>query len=134
MNKSCSLLTLTSQDIPVFTDANVVPVMDSVSNRVTVLSLVNDEIRYDFDIYPVEAPGFSSDLTKMVDVQPNPGDLCDAVANQPLGGYPALYSNLEYQYVEGTQSGWDKKNVISYNIVPDVGTPVNCIHSVVHVW
>ncbi len=134
LNKSCALTTLTSQDIPVFTDAYAVPVMSSVSNRVTVLSLINGEIMYDFDIYPIEAPGFSSDLSKMVDVQPNPGDICDSVADQPLSSYSPLYSNLEYQYVEGTQNGWDKKAIISYNIVPDVGTPVDCIHSVLHVW
>ncbi len=134
LNKSCSLTTLTSQDIPVFTDVYAVPVMSSVSNRVTVLSLVNSEIMYDFDIYPVEAPGFSSDLSKMVDTQPNPGDICDSVSNQPFVSYDPLYSNLEYQYVESTQDGWNKKAVISYNIVPDVGTPIDCIHSVLHVW
>ncbi len=133
-NRTCSAMVLTTQDINTFVDVYSVVSMNSLSNRATVLSLVNDEIMYDFDIYPIDAPGFSYNADKMVDTKANPGDLCDGVANQPFGGYPQLYSSLEYQAVIGTSNGWDKKPIITYNIVPDVGTPIDCIQNVLYVW
>ncbi len=123
INKSCTTLkNVSTLDTNVFSQG---PQIAISAGRTYVVDLINDQVLYDFTISPLFVWGASLDSTKLLNLSPEPGSLCDRVG---------LFNAVETQSATNSSGTWQVSGVKRVVIFKDSQPPSECLSKVLSVW